>query len=199
MFTGIIESLGKVVSLEEEKNNLHFTIQCIFTNELCIDQSVAHNGVCLTVVNINENVYRVTAIAETLHKTNLGLLKTGDLVNLERSLLMNGRVDGHMVQGHVDTTAVCTNVDDQKGSWLFSFKYDSGTSDGTTVTKGSVCVNGVSLTVVDSGIDFFSVAVIPFTFEHTNFKSLKKGSIVNVEFDILGKYVSKYLSLHKKF
>jgi riboflavin synthase len=194
MFTGIIEGMGKVISLEPEQGNLHITLECPFTGELKIDQSVAHNGVCLTVAGINGSSYRVTAIAETLRKSNLGLLQTGDHINLERSMIMNGRIDGHIVQGHVDLTGVCTTVDDQQGSWLYHFEYD-GEEDAITVAKGSVCVNGVSLTVVDSGNNSFSVAVIPYTYEHTNFKNLKKGSVVNLEFDVLGKYVAKYLML----
>jgi riboflavin synthase len=149
------------------------------------------------VVKVNENEYTVTAISETLHKTNLGLLKVGELVNLERSMVMNGRIDGHIVQGHIDTTAVCTRIDDMKGSWLFSFEYDVKLTDGITVSRGSVCINGVSLTVVDSKNNTFSVAIIPYTFEHTNFGSMQPGTKVNVEFDILGKYVAKYLGLQK--
>ncbi len=195
MFTGIIEGMGKVVSLDPELGNLHITIDCPFTGELKVDQSIAHNGVCLTVTAINGNHYRVTAVSETLRKSNLGLLQVNDLVNLERSMVMNGRIDGHIVQGHVDHTGVCTLVEDQQGSWLFGFEYE-GNDESLLVSKGSICVNGVSLTVVDSGNETFSVAVIPFTHEHTNFKFLKEGSVVNLEFDILGKYVAKYLSLH---
>jgi riboflavin synthase len=196
MFTGIVEGLGKVVALDPEQDNLHITISCDFTSELKIDQSVAHNGVCLTVVGIDGNNFRVTAIAETLRKTNLGLLAAGDLVNLERSMQMNGRVDGHLVQGHVDETAVCTDIENQNGSWLFRFQYDPSET-GITVAKGSICVNGVSLTVVDSHEDAFSVAIIPYTYEHTNFNRFKVGSVVNLEFDIIGKYVARYMSLQK--
>lgn len=196
MFTGIIEGMGKVIALDPEQDNLHITISCDFTSELKIDQSVAHNGVCLTVVGIDGNTFRVTAIAETLRKTNLGLLQVGDLVNLERSMQMNGRVDGHLVQGHVDETAVCTAIENQNGSWLFRFQYDPSET-AITVAKGSICVNGVSLTVVDSHEDAFSVAIIPYTFEHTNFNRFKVGSVVNLEFDIIGKYVARYMSLQK--
>lgn len=196
MFTGIIEGMGKVIALDPEQDNLHITISCDFTSELKIDQSVAHNGVCLTVVGIVENTFRVTAIAETLRKTNLGLLQAGDLVNLERSMQMNGRVDGHLVQGHVDETAVCTAIENQNGSWFFRFQYDPSET-AITVAKGSICVNGVSLTVVDSHEDAFSVAIIPYTFEHTNFNRFKVGSVVNLEFDIIGKYVARYMSLQK--
>ncbi|MBK6642268.1 MAG: riboflavin synthase [Bacteroidia bacterium] len=196
MFTGIIEGMGKVIALDPEQDNLHITISCDFTSELKIDQSVAHNGVCLTVVGIDGNTFRVTAIAETLRKTNLGLLQAGDLVNLERSMQMNGRVDGHLVQGHVDETAVCTAIENQNGSWLFRFQYDPSET-AITVAKGSICVNGVSLTVVDSHEDAFSVAIIPYTFDHTNFNRFKVGSVVNLEFDIIGKYVARYMSLQK--
>ena len=196
MFTGIIEGMGKVTALDPEQDNLHITISCDFTSELKIDQSVAHNGVCLTVVGIDGTNFRVTAIAETLRKTNLGLLQAGDLVNLERSMQMNGRVDGHLVQGHVDETAVCTAIENQNGSWLFRFQYDPSET-AITVAKGSICVNGVSLTVVDSHEDAFSVAIIPYTYEHTNFNRFKVGSVVNLEFDIIGKYVARYMALQK--
>lgn len=197
MFTGIIEGMGKVISLDPENNNLHITIECPFSGELKIDQSVAHNGVCMTVVDVNHNHYKVTAISETLRRSNLGLLKSGDQINLERSMILNGRIDGHIVQGHVDVTGVCTGVENQQGSWLYRFEYDPG-DDNITVTKGSICVNGVSLTVVDSGINTFSVAIIPYTYEHTNFKNITTGSVVNLEFDVIGKYVAKYLSLKDK-
>ena len=196
MFTGIIEGMGKVTALDPEQDNLHITISCDFTSELKIDQSVAHNGVCLTVVGIDGTNFRVTAIAETLRKTNLGLLQAGDQVNLERSMQMNGRVDGHLVQGHVDETAVCTAIENQNGSWLFRFQYDPSET-AITVAKGSICVNGVSLTVVDSHEDAFSVAIIPYTYEHTNFNRFKVGSVVNLEFDIIGKYVARYMALQK--
>lgn len=192
MFTGIIECLGKVVEIKNEKNNIHFFIDAPFTSELKVDQSVAHNGVCLTVTEINKSIYSVTAIQETLQKTNLGQLKIGDKINLERCMLMNGRLDGHIVQGHVDQTGICTAVEEQNGSWFFTFEYDS-TAKNITVEKGSITVNGVSLTVVNSGKSEFSVAIIPYTFEHTNFHQLKKGDAVNLEFDIVGKYVAKLL------
>ena len=197
MFTGIVEAEGTVTSLRREGGNLHLSLRCPFTSELKIDQSLAHNGVCLTVVSIRNDEYTVTAIAETLRRTNLGSLKTGDAVNLERCLRVGDRLDGHVVQGHVDQTATCSQITDQQGSWLFRFAYDP--LDGNiTVTKGSVCVNGVSLTVVDSGDDFFSVAIIPYTYTHTNFHSLKKGDTVNVEFDILGKYAQKMALRHSE-
>ena len=189
MFTGIIEQLAEVVVLSKERGNLHISLKSTITNELKIDQSIAHNGVCLTVVNIKDDVYTVTAINETLLKSNLGLLEVGSKVNLERSMQMGGRVDGHMVQGHVDQTAVCTEVKKEDGSHVFTFEYKE--SDNLTVEKGSVCVNGVSLTVVNSKDNSFSVAIIPYTFEHTNFHNFKAGTVVNIEFDILGKYLAK--------
>ena len=193
MFTGIIEQVGEVKAIHKEGQNIHFTLHSPFTAELKIDQSVAHNGVCLTVVNIKGNQYTVTAIAETLNKTNLGSLKVGTLVNLERCMPANGRFDGHIVQGHVDTTAICVNVTEHGGSWEFTFKYQENPSH-ITVEKGSVTVNGVSLTVVQSGKNEFSVHVIPYTFENTNFKSIDRGTAVNLEFDIVGKYVAKLLA-----
>lgn len=196
MFTGIVETTGKVIALRKHEGNLHITIEALFTNELKIDQSIAHNGVCLTVVDIKGKEYTVTAIQETLDKSNLGLLKTGDEINLERSMMMNGRMDGHIVQGHVDQTAVCTSVKTLDGSWFYTFEYDSS-SGNITVEKGSVSVNGVSLTVVNSQNNSFSVAIIPYTFEHTNFHAFKVGTVVNIEFDILGKYITKYLNLQK--
>lgn len=192
MFTGIIETLGKVIDLKKEAENLHLTIKAPFTPELKIDQSIAHNGVCLTVVNISEDTYIVTAIKETLDKTNLSQLKTGDAVNLERCIPVNGRLDGHIVQGHVDQTAICRKIEDTKGSWKFTFQFDDSTGN-ITVEKGSVSINGVSLTVMNSVADEFSVAIIPYTYEHTNFKYIKEGTIVNIEFDIIGKYVAKLL------
>ena len=189
MFTGIIEQLAEVVALNKEGRNMHFSLKSTFTNELKINQSVSHNGVCLTVVDIKDDVYTVTAINETLNKSNLGLLEVGSKVNLERSMQMGGRVDGHMVQGHVDQTAVCTEVKKEDGSHVFTFEYKE--SDNLTVEKGSVCVNGVSLTVVNSKDNSFSVAIIPYTFEHTNFHNFKVGTVVNIEFDILGKYIAK--------
>ena len=190
MFTGIIEQIGRITNVKQEDNNVHFTVSAEMTPELKIDQSVAHNGCCLTVVEINGNEYVVTAIHETLEKTNLSDWKVGSIVNLERCMIMNGRLDGHIVQGHVDTTATCTAVEDQKGSWKYTFEYSS---DFVTVEKGSICINGVSLTVVDSTDKGFSVCIIPYTYEHTNFHTLEVGSKVNLEFDILGKYVAKLM------
>ena len=192
MFSGIIEEAATVVKIEKDKENLHITIAPTFINELKIDQSISHNGVCLTVVKKDAETYTVTAIKETLAKSNLALLKPGDKVNLERSMLMNGRLDGHIVQGHVDQTAVCTNVKEEQGSWVFSFKYNSGQGN-ITVEKGSVSVNGVSLTVVNSQPDGFDVAIIPYTYQYTNFHQISKSTIVNLEFDIIGKYISKIL------
>ena len=191
MFTGIVEGLGVVKNIEKEGENIHFTIEGPFTDELKIDQSVAHNGCCLTVVKIDGDEYVVTAIQETLNKTNLGDWKVGSKVNLERCMIMNGRLDGHIVQGHVDTTATCVGIEDQDGSWKFTFEYDS---DDVTVEKGSVTVNGTSLTVVDSKDKGFSVCIIPFTYEHTNFHQIKIGDRINLEFDILGKYVAKLMA-----
>ncbi|MCW3083560.1 MAG: riboflavin synthase subunit alpha [Bacteroidetes bacterium] len=190
MFSGIIEGLGKVTALQKEQSNLHITVKSAFTHELKIDQSIAHNGVCLTVVGISNDEYIVTAIDETLQKSNIGLLSVGDEVNLERCMRLGDRLDGHIVQGHVDQTAVCRSVEESNGSWIFTFEYDAA-QNNITVEKGSVCVNGVSLTVVNSKENSFSVCIIPFTFEHTNFKNIKTGSVVNLEFDILGKYISK--------
>ena len=193
MFSGIIEESGKVVSINKEQSNLHITVRSPFTSELKIDQSIAHNGVCLTVVDIMNDNYTVTAIDETLQKTNLGLLKVGDNINLERCMRLGDRIDGHIVQGHVDQTAVCNKVEETNGSWMFGFEYDSS-KNNVTVEKGSICVNGVSLTVVNSTDNSFSVCIIPYTFEHTNFSSIKQGTIVNLEFDILGKYISKLMN-----
>ena len=199
MFSGIVEEAGVVKSLVKEGDNLHITVKCSFVNELKIDQSVAHNGVCLTVVKLGDDSYTVTAIKETLMRSNLGALKEGDLVNLERSMCMNGRLDGHIVQGHVDTTAVCTSVTDENGSHVFTFKYDVPAElkrkGYITVDKGSVTVNGVSLTVCEPTDDTFSVAIIPYTFENTNFCRIKVGTLVNLEFDIIGKYVSRLAAL----
>jgi riboflavin synthase len=192
MFTGIIEALGKIEKLEQDKSNLHLYCSCSFTHELKIDQSLAHNGVCLTVVEIKDKLYKVTAIKETLDKTNLSHLKQGDVINIERCMPANGRFDGHIVQGHVDQTAICTSVTDNKGSHVFSFEFDSRQGN-VTVEKGSICVNGVSLTVVDSSPGKFSVHIIPYTLEHTNFGQLKTGDTVNLEFDIIGKYVARLL------
>ncbi|MDQ4142001.1 MAG: riboflavin synthase [Bacteroidota bacterium] len=192
MFTGIIETLGRVKSIREENTNKHFTLETDITPELKIDQSVSHNGVCLTVIAINNQEYTVTAIAETLQKTNLNQVKPGDLVNLERCMPANGRFDGHVVQGHVDQVGTCLSVKDQNGSWLYTFEYDSSLGN-ITVEKGSICVNGISLTVVNSRDNQFSVAIIPYTYEHTNLKNVKPGDTVNLEFDIIGKYVAKLL------
>jgi riboflavin synthase len=191
MFSGIIEEAATTVRLEKEKDNLHITMKCSFVNELKIDQSVSHNGVCLTVIRKDKETYTVTAIKETLEKTNLGLLKQGDKVNLERSTRLDGRLDGHMVQGHIDQTAVCTDVKESGGSWYYSFAYEPAQDDYITVEKGSVSVNGVSLTVVNSKQKSFEVAIIPFTWEVTNFHQIKKGTVVNLEFDILGKYIAR--------
>lgn len=202
MFSGIVETAATVVALRKEAGNLHITLKCDFADELKIDQSVAHNGVCLTVVDLpGDGTYTVTAIQETLDRSNLGLLKVGDLVNVERSMLMNGRLDGHIVQGHVDQTAVCTNVEDADGSRYFTFEYEvkpeMAQKGYVTVGKGSVTVNGVSLTVCNSQKNSFQVAIIPYTFEHTNFKTIEKGSVVNIEFDIIGKYLSRLMEFSR--
>ncbi len=196
MFTGIIESIGKVAAVEKDRSNVHFTIENPMAHELKIDQSVSHNGACLTVVEVGGGWHRVTAIAETLSRTNLGKWEVGTLVNLERCLPMNGRLDGHIVQGHVDDVAECVEVAETGGSWRYTFRYRP-TPEHLLVDKGSVCLNGVSLTVVEPHDDLFSVAIIPYTWEHTNFKTLRAGDTVNVEFDILGKYISRYLALYK--
>ncbi|WP_243473451.1 riboflavin synthase [Winogradskyella sp. MH6] len=190
MFTGIIEDLGIIKNLEVEGENLHITVQTSITSELKIDQSVAHNGVCLTVVSIDKDDYIVTAIKETLDKTNLGKLKSGDFVNVERAMKLGDRLDGHIVQGHVDQTAKCISIKEEDGSWVFTFKYDKALNN-ITIEKGSITVNGVSLTVVNSKIDEFSVAIIPYTYEHTTFNKLKVGDTVNLEFDVIGKYVKR--------
>ena len=190
MFTGIIESLGKIKSLTKEGDNLHIEVASELAPMLKIDQSVAHNGVCLTVVSLTETSYRVTAIKETLDKTNIGQLKTGAVVNLERAMKLGDRLDGHIVQGHVDQTAVCQEIKEQNGSWVFTFTYDSSLNN-ITIEKGSVTVNGVSLTVVDSRANTFSVAIIPYTYAHTNFNTFEKNTIVNLEFDVIGKYVKR--------
>ena len=192
LFTGIIETLGQIVRLKREQSNLHITIKSDISKDLKIDQSVAHNGVCLTVVDLKDDEHTVTAIDETLQKTNIGNLKVGDLVNLERCMQMNGRLDGHIVQGHVDQTAKCIDLQEADGSWIFTFEYDASKGN-VTVEKGSVCVNGISLTVVNSGNNTFSVAIIPYTFEHTNLQNVKPGDFVNIEFDIIGKYVAKMM------
>jgi riboflavin synthase len=193
MFSGIVEETAKVVALKKEKDNLHITLECSFVNELKIDQSISHNGVCLTVVDITDKAYTVTAIQETLLKSNLGLLEVGDKVNLERSTKLDGRLDGHMVQGHVDLTATCTGVREAEGSWYYTFEYEPVSEEHITVEKGSASVNGVSLTVVNSKERSFEVAIIPFTWEVTNFHTFKPGTVVNIEFDIIGKYIAKIL------
>jgi riboflavin synthase len=197
MFTGIIEALGIVEKIESEGSNVHFYLSSPFTHELKIDQSVAHNGVCLTVVEINNTIYKVTAIDETLQRTNLNKWKIGDKINLERCMPAEGRFDGHIVQGHVDLTATCVNKEDFNGSWKFNFEFDVQTSE-VTVEKGSITVNGVSLTVVDSYEKGFSVAIIPYTYEHTNFHQIDVGTQVNIEFDIIGKYVARMLKGYQK-
>ena len=199
MFSGIVEEFATVVAVEKDQENMHFTLTCSFVNELKIDQSVAHNGVCLTVVKIKDNTYTVTAMKETLLKSNLGEFKPGDKVNVERSMLMNGRLDGHIVQGHVDQTAVCTEIVDQQGSFTYTFKYaydkEMAKKGYLTVDKGSVTVNGVSLTVCNSQDDSFQVNIIPYTYEHTNFHTFVVGSKVNLEFDIIGKYAARMLNM----
>jgi len=190
MFTGIIEDLGTITALNNDKDNLHITVSSNITEELKIDQSVAHNGVCLTVVSLDKNEYVVTAIKETLDKTNLGQLEVNATVNLERAMKLGDRLDGHIVQGHVDQTAICENVSEQNGSWFYTFSYDAALNN-VTIEKGSVTVNGVSLTVVNSKLNEFSVAIIPYTYEHTTFKYLQKGNLVNLEFDVIGKYVKR--------
>ena len=195
MFSGIVEETARVVKIVKEQENVHFTLTCSFVNELKIDQSVSHNGVCLTIVSIDDNTYTTTAMKETLDRSNLGLLQVGDEVNVERSMPINGRLDGHIVQGHVDMTAECIDIQDAQGSWYFTFKYpfdkEMAQRGYMTVDKGSVTVNGVSLTVCSPTDDTFQVAIIPYTFEHTNFHCFKVGSKVNLEFDILGKYLAR--------
>ncbi|MBP8627084.1 MAG: riboflavin synthase [Paludibacteraceae bacterium] len=199
MFSGIIEEAAKIVQLDKDQENVHITVECSFVNELKIDQSVAHNGVCLTVVKKTPTTYTVTAIKETLERSNLGQLAVGDKINLERSMLMNGRLDGHIVQGHVDQTAICTQIEEADGSWYFTFSYEVSKEMAKkgyfTVDKGSVTVNGVSLTVCNPTDNTFQVAIIPYTYEHTNFHQLQVGSVVNIEFDIIGKYVSRMMGL----
>ena len=201
MFSGIVEEAAVVVDIQKDKGNVHFTLKCTFTNELKVDQSISHNGVCLTVVEIKDDTYTVTAIKETLEVSNLGKLEIGSKVNLERSMIMDGRLDGHIVQGHVDQTAVCENVIEADGSWYFKFKYnfdkEMAKKGYLTVDKGSVTVNGVSLTVVNPTEDTFEVAIIPYTYEYTNFHQIEKGTMVNLEFDIIGKYISRILALRE--
>jgi riboflavin synthase len=196
MFTGIIETLGIIKNIQKEQDNLHITVSSTLTNELKIDQSVAHNGVCLTVVGIENDCYTVTAIQETIHKTNLGNWGVNDTVNLERAMKLGDRLDGHIVQGHVDQTGICTSIEETQGSWRFTFQYDASLHN-ITIEKGSVTVNGVSLTVVDSKPNEFSVAIIPYTYEHTNFHAFKVGTLINLEFDVIGKYVSRLHQLSK--
>lgn len=195
MFSGIVEGMGTVMAIEKDQENVHLTLKCDFVTELKIDQSLSHNGVCLTVVKKTNTSYTVTAIKETLQKSNLGLLHSGDKVNLERSMMINGRFDGHIVQGHVDQTAVCVKVEEAQGSWYYTFKYDFDKEKARqgylTVEKGSVTVNGVSLTVVNSKEDSFQVAIIPYTYEQTNFHAIEEGTLINLEFDIIGKYLSR--------
>jgi riboflavin synthase len=193
MFTGIIETLGKITDLQQDQGNLHITVESTIAHELKIDQSVAHNGVCLTVIAVADGLHVVTAIEETLNKTSLGHLKVGEPVNLERCMQMNARLDGHIVQGHVDQTAVCTAFKELDGSWEYTFEYDA-TIGNVTVEKGSICVNGISLTVVNSKENSFSVAIIPYTYEHTNLHNIREGSTVNLEFDIIGKYVARLMN-----
>ena len=200
MFSGIVEEYAEVVRLEKEQTNLHLTLKCSFVDELKIDQSIAHNGVCLTVVSIQDGTYTVTAIEETLERSNLGLLKVGDKVNVERSMMMNGRLDGHIVQGHVDQTAECISIQDVDGSRYYTFKYkfdkEMAKRGYMTVDKGSVTVNGVSLTVCNPTDDTFQVAIIPYTYDHTNLHTFRSGSIVNIEFDIIGKYLSRMMQFN---
>lgn len=202
MFSGIIEEMATVVAIEKDQENIDLTLSCSFTSQLTIDQSVAHNGVCLTVVRKTDDTYTVTAMKETLNRSNLGLLKVGDKVNIERSMIMNGRLDGHIVQGHVDETAVCTAVADAQGSTYYTFKYkfdkEMASRGYFTVDKGSVTVNGVSLTVCNPTADTFSVAIIPYTHDNTNFGYIKEGDVVNIEFDILGKYIARLNTLTKE-
>ena len=202
MFSGIVEAMARVVTVEQDRENKHFTLECAFGHELHIDQSVAHNGVCLTVVSTDGNRYVVTAMDETLRRSNLGEWQEGDMVNVERSMLMNGRLDGHIVQGHVDQTATCVTIEDAEGSFIYTFSYESSPEmiarGYFTVDKGSVTVNGVSLTVCEPTADTFKVCIIPYTYEHTNFHTLKVGSKVNIEFDILGKYISRLAQLQQE-
>lgn len=199
MFSGIVEECATVVAIIKEQGNLHLTLKCSFVDELKIDQSVSHNGVCLTVVSLQDGTYTVTAMKETIERSNLGLLQVGDEVNVERSMMMNGRLDGHIVQGHVDQTATCVKIEDAEGSWYYTFKYaydkDMARRGYFTVDKGSATVNGVSLTVCKPTEDSFQVAIIPYTYEHTNFHAIREGSVVNLEFDIVGKYLARMMAL----
>lgn len=202
MFSGIVEEYAEVAKVVKDQENLHLTLKCSFVDELKIDQSVSHNGVCLTVVRIEDGTYTVTAMKETIERSNIGLLQPGDKVNVERSMMMNGRLDGHIVQGHVDQTATCEAIADAEGSWYYTFRYrfdpEMAKRGYFTVDKGSVTVNGVSLTVCNPTEDSFQVAIIPYTYEHTNFHTLKVGSVVNIEFDIIGKYLSRMMQLTGK-
>ena len=199
MFSVIVEECATVVAIIKEQENLHLTLKCSFVDELKIDQSVSHNGVCLTVVSLQDGTYTVTAMKETIERSNLGLLQVGDEVNVERSMMMNGRLDGHIVQGHVDQTATCVKIEDAEGSWYYTFKYaydkDMARRGYFTVDKGSATVNGVSLTVCKPTEDSFQVAIIPYTYEHTNFHAIREGSVVNLEFDIVGKYLARMMAL----
>ena len=199
MFSGIVEECATVVAIIKEQENLHLTLKCSFVDELKIDQSVSHNGVCLTVVSLQDGTYTVTAMKETIERSNLGLLQVGDEVNVERSMMMNGRLDGHIVQGHVDQTTTCVKIEDAEGSWYYTFKYaydkDMARRGYFTVDKGSATVNGVSLTVCKPTEDSFQVAIIPYTYEHTNFHAIREGSVVNLEFDIVGKYLARMMAL----
>lgn len=197
MFTGIIETLGIIKKIEKDQDNLHLTIQSDITSELKIDQSVAHNGICLTVIAIKDDTYTVTAIQETIDKTTIGNWQTEEEVNLERAMKLGDRLDGHIVQGHVDQTATCKNIENKNGSWVFTFEYDKNLNN-ITIEKGSITVNGTSLTVVNSKENEFSVAIIPYTYEHTNFKNFKKGTTINLEFDVVGKYVKRIYDLQNK-
>ncbi|MCC9042372.1 riboflavin synthase [Myroides sp. M-43] len=194
MFTGIVENIGNIKSIVKDQENLHITVECTFTNELQVDQSVLHNGICLTVVSLGEGFYTVTAIKETIDVTSIGFWKVGQAVNLERAMLMNGRLDGHIVQGHVDHIATCVSIEEAGGSTYFGFEYKK-TSQHVTIEKGSITIDGTSLTVVDSGINTFKVAIIPYTIEHTIFKQYEVGTVVNLEFDVVGKYVSKLMKV----
>ncbi len=195
MFTGIIEATGVVKEIEQDGTNIHFTFESPISNELKIDQSLAHDGVCLTTVRIDGNTHTVTAVEETMKRSNMERLEVGSLVNLERAMKSDGRLDGHIVQGHVDATAKCVKIEELDGSWYFTFQYQSS-PEHLLVDKGSICINGVSMTVVSPTLELFSIAVIPYTFEHTNFKTMQIGTIINLEFDVIGKYISKYLAVY---
>ena len=195
MFTGIIENVGEIVSIERQNDNITFGIECDISKDLKVDQSVSHNGVCLTVTNCNEHAHKVVAIKETLEKSSLGALKKGDPINIERAMKMGGRLDGHMVQGHVDDTAKCTYIKDENGSWVFEFEYNQK-FEALLIDKGSICINGISLTVFNIDANRFSVAIIPYTYENTNFQALKIGDLVNIEYDMIGKYLNRFKTLN---